>query len=58
MKIGWKCIKIVYWELELAETDNVMDEMLQMQKTEANNTFAKFIKKNYIGCLKIRKHVP
>jgi len=41
--------KLVYWELELAETDNGMDEMLKMQKTEANNTFAKFIKKNYIG---------
>jgi len=40
--------KLVYWELELAETDNGMDEMLKMQKTEANNTFAKFIKKNYV----------
>lgn len=39
--------KLVYWELELADTDNGMDEMLQMQKTEANNTFTKFIKKNY-----------
>ena len=40
--------KLVYWELELAETDNGMDEMLKMQKTEANNTFTKFIKKNYV----------
>lgn len=40
--------KLVYWELELAETDNGMDEMLRMQKTEANNIFTKFIKKNYI----------
>ena len=39
--------KLVYWELELAETSNGMDEMLQMQKTDANNTFTKFIKKNY-----------
>jgi len=39
--------KLVYWELELAETDSGMDEMLQMQKTDANNTFTKFIKKNY-----------
>lgn len=39
--------KLVYWELELAETNNGMDEMLKMQKTEANNTFSKFIKKNY-----------
>ena len=40
--------KLVYWELELAETDNGMDEMLKMQKTEANNTFTKFIRKNYV----------
>ena len=40
--------KLVYWELELAETDNGMDEMLKMQKTEANNTFTKFIRINYV----------
>ncbi len=40
--------KLVYWELELAETNNGMDEMLKMQKTEANSTFAKFVKKNYV----------
>jgi hypothetical protein len=39
--------KLVYWELELAETDNGMDEMLKMQKTEANSTFNKFIRRNY-----------
>ena len=39
--------KLVYWELELSETDSGMDEMLRMQKTEANSTFNKFIKKNY-----------
>ncbi|MEI6555224.1 MAG: bifunctional response regulator/alkaline phosphatase family protein [Paludibacter sp.] len=39
--------KLIYWELELADADNGMDEMLQMQKTEANSTFTKFIRKNY-----------
>jgi len=39
--------KLVFWDLELAEAENGMDELLQMQKTEANSTFAKFIKKNY-----------
>jgi Response regulator containing CheY-like receiver, AAA-type ATPase, and DNA-binding domains len=39
--------KLVYWELELAEANNGMDEMLQMQKADANNTFAKFVRKNY-----------
>lgn len=41
--------RLVYWELELSNTDSSMDEMLQMQKHEANQTFAKFIKKNYEG---------
>lgn len=44
--------KLVYWELELAETESGMDEMLRMQKTEANNTFNKFIKRNYIDWFK------
>lgn len=41
--------KLVYWELELAEAgNNTMDEVLKMQKNEANNAFAKFVKKNYV----------
>lgn len=40
--------KLVYWELELADADNTMNEMLKMQKDEANSTFTKFIKKNYV----------
>ncbi len=39
--------KLVFWELQLASTDTNMDELLEMQKTEANFAFAKFIKKNY-----------
>lgn len=39
--------KLVYWELELADTDSGMDEMLRMQKSEANHTFTKFVKRNY-----------
>jgi len=40
--------KLVYWELELENTGNQMDEVLKMQKDEANSTFVKFIKKNYV----------
>ena len=36
--------RLVYWELELAEIDGEMSQMLKMQKQEANNTFAKFIR--------------
>ncbi|MDR1738853.1 MAG: PglZ domain-containing protein [Candidatus Symbiothrix sp.] len=45
----WKDVykKLVYWELELAESDTGMTDLLQTQKTEANQIFCKFIKKNY-----------
>lgn len=39
--------KLVYWELELEQTENQMSDVLKMQKEEANSTFVKFIKKNY-----------
>ena len=38
---------LVYWELELEHADNHMGDMLRMQKQEANNLFAKYIKRNY-----------
>ena len=40
--------KLVFWELELANSeDSAMDEVLKMQKLEANNSFAKYIRTNY-----------
>jgi len=39
--------KLVFWELELSETESGMDELLRMQKMDANTTFSKFIKNNY-----------
>ncbi|MCR5314879.1 MAG: PglZ domain-containing protein [Bacteroidaceae bacterium] len=46
----WKDVyrKLVYWELELSTTNSDMTEMLKMQKAEANQGFAKFIKQHYI----------
>jgi len=46
---GWKELykKLVFWELELSETGGAMAEMIQMQKEEANQNFAKFIRRNY-----------
>lgn len=42
--------KLIYWEMELTNSeDKMMDEVLQMQKNEANNAFARFISKNYIS---------
>ena len=39
--------KLVYRELELASTDTNMDEMLDMQKIEANSEFNKWVRRNY-----------
>ncbi|MBN2669425.1 MAG: bifunctional response regulator/alkaline phosphatase family protein [Bacteroidales bacterium] len=47
----WKDIykKIVFWELELEKSgSNVMDDVLQMQKREANLAFGKFIQRHYL----------
>lgn len=40
--------RLVHWELELSNADSSMTDMLAMQKEEADNGFAKFIKKNYL----------
>ena len=47
----WKDIyrRLVRWELELSSADSDMTEMLQMQKEDANNSFAKFVRKNYLS---------
>ncbi|HEY8935603.1 MAG TPA: bifunctional response regulator/alkaline phosphatase family protein [Cyclobacteriaceae bacterium] len=40
--------KLVYWELQMDHADNQdMGEVLDMQKTEANANFAKFVMRNY-----------
>lgn len=52
---GWVNMyrKLVYWELELAKSGETgMDEILAMQKRDANNGWAKFIKENYLKFLK------
>ena len=50
----WKEVyrRLVHWELELSSTDSNMTEMLEMQKEEANNGFAKFIRRNYMNWVK------
>ncbi len=40
---------LVYWELELSTSDDkAMDEVLSMQKSEANQAFFRFVKDNYL----------
>jgi len=44
--------KLVFWEMELSNSDDkAMDEVLQMQKNEANLSFIRFVKKNYLNWL-------
>ncbi|MBR4828497.1 MAG: bifunctional response regulator/alkaline phosphatase family protein [Muribaculaceae bacterium] len=47
---------LVHWELTLSNADTNMDEMLKMQKVEANNAFAKFVKRNYENWLTQPQH--
>ncbi|TDT45128.1 response regulator receiver domain-containing protein [Maribacter spongiicola] len=42
--------KLIYWELQLEEIeDSGMFEILESQKTEANQQFGKFVERNYEG---------
>jgi CheY-like chemotaxis protein len=50
----WKDVykKMVYWELELEKSnDESMNEVLLMQKSEANSAFSKFFENNYVKWL-------
>lgn len=39
--------RLTYWELELSGRETNMDEMLEMQKQEADVAFGRFVKRNY-----------
>ena len=47
---------LVRWELTLSNADTQMDEMLRMQKVEANSAFAKFVRRNYEDWLTQPEH--
>ena len=46
---GWMELykKIVFWELEIENSQVPMTEMIAMQKQEANAAFGKFVRRNY-----------
>ncbi len=50
--------RLVYWELELSEADSSMNEMLIMQKTEANLAFSKFIRNHYTDWIENPENRP
>lgn len=39
--------QLVYWEMKISDSESNMDEMLLLQKRDANANFAKFVKRNY-----------
>ncbi len=44
--------KLVFWELELQSSkDKSMEEVLKMQKAEANQGFARYVRNNYLSWL-------
>ena len=47
---------LVRWELKLSETASPMEEMLLMQKRDANSNFCKFVKRNYSDWLADEDH--
>jgi len=51
--------KLVYWELELEKSkDSSMEEISEMQKSETNKQFGKFVEKNYTDWLTKTKEDP
>lgn len=46
---AWKELykRLVHWELQLADAEGAMADLLRDQKEEANAAFAKFVKANY-----------
>src|SRR5690606_24160232 len=51
--------KLIYWEMELESIeDSGMSEILESQKTEANNLFFKFVEKNYPSWFENPKDAP
>ncbi len=50
---------LIYWELKLEKTeDNAMQEILSMQKKEANLQFSKYIESNYLNWLNGVEEAP
>jgi DNA-binding response OmpR family regulator len=51
--------KLVFWELEINSTkEEGMAEILNMQKTEANNLFGRFVERNYLSWVSGKDAAP
>lgn len=51
--------KLIYWELELERSEDTgMNDILETQKEEANNLFARFVEENYTDWLNENTEAP
>lgn len=51
--------KLIYWDLELEDSsDQGMSEVFNMQQSDANNQFVKFIKQHYLNWLRGQDNPP
>lgn len=52
----WQAVQrtLSQWEIRLGEADSAMQEMLNMQRKQANAAFAKFVQRGYLSWLKDR----
>ena len=50
--------QLVFWELELQDADSSMNEVLLMQKNEANKQFTRFVRENYLNWLNNEEESP
>jgi len=50
--------KLTDWELTLQEGQSEMQELLRLQKKEANHAFGKFVKKNYVDWIQKPEQRP
>lgn len=50
--------KLVYWEIELDASQSPLADLLRVQKQEANNSFSRYIKKNYESWISDAKDKP
>ncbi|MBR3646913.1 MAG: PglZ domain-containing protein [Paludibacteraceae bacterium] len=55
----WQAVQRILssWEIRLQEADSAMQEMLAMQRTQANAAFAKFVQRGYLGWLQNRSAI-
>ena len=55
----WQAVQRILssWEIRLQEADSAMQEMLAMQRNQANAAFAKFVQRGYLGWLQNRSAI-